>query len=114
MPIHLTGIKETDRNDVASAFQDLTGLMKQSFTTNIQVMRLLQEQTVRFLSSFAGRRLLEQEELINILRDWTFDFNRITSDFLKITDEKFDTLAHFIRSGSAGGRKYGRGLHDQD
>lgn len=114
MAIHLTTRKETDRNDVASAFQDLTGLMKQSFTTNIQVMRLLQDQTVRFLSSFADGRLLEQEELINILRDWTFDFNRITIDFLKTTDEKFDTLVHFMRSGAAGGRRYGRGLHDQD
>lgn len=89
-------VRESEK-DVNKAFIDLTNFLKNAFTTNIQGMIMLQEESVRMLNTFMEQGLLAPKEGGRVLHEWSSDSNRVALNFLKVTEENFDKLTQHLR-----------------
>lgn len=85
------------KNDIIRAFTDLINFLKNAFTTNIQAMILLQDQSVQMLNTFVEQGLMSRQDGDRLLHEWSSDSNRVAINFMKITEENFDQLVQHLQ-----------------
>lgn len=88
---------EAKTQDITKMAAEMINFMKNAFSTNIQAMIMLQDQSVRILNSLVDQGLVAQKEAHKILQEWTDNSKKAVTDFQKITEENFDRLAQYLK-----------------
>ncbi|MCG6536784.1 MAG: hypothetical protein L7F78_19275 [Syntrophales bacterium LBB04] len=88
---------ESKTTDITKMAAEMINFMKNAFSTNIQAMIMLQDQSVRILNPLVEQGLVAQKEAHKILHEWTDNSKKAVTDFQKITEENFDRLAQYLK-----------------
>lgn len=86
-------MSEIDINKMATS---MLHFLKNIFTTNIQYMMLLQDQSLRILTTLINHGLTTHQEARKILEEWAVNSRIAAVDFQKKTEESFEKLAQFL------------------
>lgn len=70
--------------------------LKNIYTTNIQYMMMLQDQSLRILTTLLDHGLATQKEAKDILEDWAVNSRTAAIDFQKKTEDSFEKLTRYL------------------
>jgi polyhydroxyalkanoate synthesis regulator phasin len=75
---------------------EMITLMKSTFTTYVESMMMLHDQSVRILNTFADHGLVTQKEAHKIIREWANNTKKATEEIQKITEDNLNRFSEFI------------------
>jgi len=82
--------------DTTKMASSMLHFLKSIFTTNIQYMMMLQDQSLRVLTTLIDHGLATQHEARTILEEWAVNSRTAAIDFQKKTEDSFEKLTQYL------------------
>lgn len=92
--IKMPPAKTQDHGEIA---EEMINLMKSTFTTYIESIMMLHDQSIRILNTFVDQGIVAQKEAHKIIREWANNAKKATEEIQKITEDNLDRFSGYLK-----------------